>query len=63
MSYLNQKCYIKAAIIFDGIFIGNQIISLQIKVYEVNVEKIENTLRRFLFNDEESEDNSDSEDK
>ena len=62
IEYFNQRCYVKAAIIFDGIFIGNQTICLQLRVYEANVKKIENTHKRVLDEDE-SDGDSDSEDE
>ena len=59
-SFLGQKCFVKAAILFDGIFINSQTISLQVKVWEANVTKIENTFERLLSKVEPSSTNGDS---
>lgn len=44
---LNKPCNITAAIKFESIFIGNKI-SLQVKLYEVVVKQIDNSIRGLL---------------
>jgi hypothetical protein len=46
-SILNKPCNVTAAIKFESIFIGNKI-SLQVKLYEVVVRKIDNSIRGLL---------------
>ena len=58
-----QNHFVKAAILFDGIFINSQTISLQVKVWEANVTKIENTFERLLSKVEPSSTNGDSVDE
>ena len=33
--YLNQYCRVKVALIFEGLYLSNNIVSLQIKVHEM----------------------------
>lgn len=62
---LNKPCNVTAAIKFESIFIGNKV-SLQVKLYEVVVRQIDNSIRGLLrpnafkrekeqFDDEENE--------
>jgi hypothetical protein len=46
-SLLNKPCSVTAAIKFESIFIGNKI-SLQVKLYEVVVRQINNSMRGLL---------------
>jgi len=47
MSIMDKRCYVTAAIKFESIFIGSRI-SLQIKVYEAQVQLLDSAPRRFL---------------
>ena len=37
--YLDQYCKVKVALIFEGLYLSNNIVSLQIKVHEAYVKK------------------------
>ena len=47
MTVLNKHCYAKAAIKFEGVFVGAKL-SLQIKVYEAEVRLIDTGIKRLL---------------
>ena len=56
--YLNQYCEVKVAFIFEGLYLSNNIVSLQIKVLEVYVREIPQ--RQSLISiEEEDEENED----
>ena len=39
--YLNQYCRVKVALIFEGLYLSNNVVSLQINVHEVYVKEIQ----------------------
>ena len=41
LKYINQYCWVKLALIFEGIFISNTVTSLQIKVHECYIKDLE----------------------
>lgn len=49
MSLIGKYCYVKPAIKIESIFIGSKI-SLQVKLYESEVNMLENTMKRLLRN-------------
>ena len=53
--YLNQYCRVKVALIFEGMYLSNNIVSLQIKVHEVYVKEIPQ--HKSLMTIEEDEEN------
>jgi len=47
MDYVQKRCYVTAAVKIESIFIGKNM-SLQVKIYEANIEPIDSTTRRLL---------------
>ena len=58
---LNQYCRIKVALIFEGLYLSNKIVSLQIKFHEFYVKEIpqRKSLVTIEEEDEEDEENED----
>ena len=53
-NYLNQYCYVKMALILEGIYVSKNVTSLQIKVYEVYIKS--SKTREYLLTIKESDD-------
>ena len=53
-NYLNQYCYAKMALIFEGIYVSKNVTSLQIKVHECYVKPLKP--RKSLLTIKESDD-------
>ena len=56
--YLNQYCRVKVALVFEGLYLSNNIVSLQLKVHEVYVKEIPQR-KSLMTIEEEDEDNED----
>ena len=61
--YLNQYCYVKMALVIEGIFISKNVTSLQIKVHECYVKplKARESLLKIKETDEERSEQSEGE--
>ena len=57
--YLNQYCRVKVPLIIEGLYLSNNVVSLQIKNHEVYVKEIPQRVS-LLTIDEEGEDNEDN---
>ena len=57
--YLNQYCRVKVALIFEGLYLSNNIVSLQIKVHEVYVKEIPQRKSLMTIEEDEDEENED----
>ena len=57
-NYLNQYCRAKVALIFEGLYLSNNIVSLQIKIHEVYVKEIPQ--RKSLMTIEEEDEDEES---
>ena len=58
-NYLNQYCYVKMALIFEGIYVSKNVVSLQVKVHEVYIKPLKP--RESLLTIKESDDDDESE--
>ena len=57
LKYINQYCWVKLALIFEGIFISNTVTSLQIKVHECYIKDIEEPRKSLIkINEKDSDD-------
>ena len=56
-NYINQYCYVKMALIFEGIYISKNVTSLQIKAHEVYIKRLKP--RESLLTIEESDGEND----
>ena len=55
--YINNYCWVKLALIFEGIFISNTVTSLQIKVHECYIKDIEEPRKSLIkINEKDSDD-------
>ena len=54
LDFLNQYCNVKLALLIEGIYISDKVVSIQMKVYEVYVKPLKQ--RELLLAIEESED-------
>ena len=55
--YINHYCWVKLALIFEGIFISNTVTSLQIKVHECYIKDIEEPRKSLIkINEKDSDD-------
>ena len=60
LKYINQYCWVKLALIFEGIFISNSVTSLQIKVHECYIKDIEEPRKSLIkINEKDSDDDDD----
>ena len=60
LKYINQYCWVKLALIFEGIFISNTVTSLQIKVHECYIKDIEEPRKSLIkINEKDSDDDDD----
>ena len=59
--YINQYCNVKLALIIEGIFISKTFTSLQIKVHECYVKKLEPRKSLLTIDEKSSDSDSDSE--
>ena len=58
--YINNYCWVKLALIFEGIFISNTVTSLQIKVHECYIKDIEEPRKSLIkINEKDSDDDDD----
>ena len=48
LDYLGKRCFVTCAVKVDGVFVGKQIQSIQLKLYECNIKAIESKPRRLL---------------
>ena len=62
---INQYCYVKMALIFEGIYVSKNVTSLQIKVHECYIKplKARESLLTIKESDEERSDQSEGESK
>ena len=58
---INQYCNVKLLLIIEGIFISNNVTSLQIKVYECYVKQLEPRKSLLTIDEKSSDSDSDSE--
>ena len=58
--YINQYCNVKLALIIEGIFLSNTVKSLQIKVHECYVKKLEPRKSLLTIDEKSSDSDSDS---
>ena len=58
--YINQYCNVKLALIIEGIFISKTVTSLQIKVHECYVKKLEPRKSLLTIDEKSSDSDSDS---
>ena len=63
--YLNQYCYVKMALVIEGIFLSKTVVSLQIKVHECYVKPLKprQSLLTIKESDEERSEQSESEER
>ena len=61
-NYINQYCNVKLALIIEGIFISKTVTSLQIKVHECYVKKLEPRKSLLTIDEKSSDSDSNSED-
>ena len=61
--YINQYCNVKLALIIEGIFISNNVTSLQIKVHECYIKPLKPREALLTIDEEESDSDSDSDSK
>ena len=61
-NFMNQYCNVKLALIIEGIFINKNVTSLQIKVHECYVKKLE-PRKSLLKVDNDEDDNDENEDE
>ena len=59
-NYINQYCNVKLALIIEGIFISKTVTSLQIKVHECYVKKLEPRKSLLTIDEKSSDSHSDS---
>ena len=59
-NYINQYCNVKLALIIEGIFISKTVTSLQIKVHECYVKKLEPRKSLLTIDEKSSDSDSDS---
>ncbi|CAH3181893.1 unnamed protein product, partial [Porites lobata] len=59
--YLNQYCYVKMALIIEGIFIIKTVTSLQVKVHEVYIKPLKPREPLLTIKESDSDDESDTE--
>ena len=59
--YLNQYCYVKMALIIEGIFIIETVTSLQVKVHEVYIKPLKPREALLTIKESDSDDESDTE--
>ena len=60
LKYINHYCWVKLALIFEGIFISNTVTSLQIKVHECYIKDIEEPRKSLIkINEKDSDDDDD----
>ena len=57
--YINHYCWVKLALIFEGIFISNTVTSLQIKVHECYIKDIEKPRKSLIKTNEKDSDDDD----
>ena len=62
-NYINQYCNVKLALIIEGIFISKTVTSLQIKVHECYVKKLEPRKSLLTIDEKSSDSDSDSKDE
>ena len=60
LKYINQYCNVKMALIIEGIFISNNVTSLQIKVHECYIKQLEPRKSLLTIDEKSSDSDSDS---